>query len=118
MVFIRPARSALRPCRYRWHRPVLDALGAGNLIIPPLLALQAGSYHAGCHARLSDCSHRPARHGLYRCRVAGTAWAMAGACTLSLVSFVAAAYLAIGPCLAIPRNELRWRSKCCGAAAT
>ncbi|MFR7750913.1 MAG: branched-chain amino acid transport system II carrier protein [Collinsella sp.] len=79
--------------------------GAGNLIIPPLLALQAGSATPvamlGFHRR-----HRPARHGLY-CR--GACRNGARACRPRAPKFgeffVAAVYLAIGPCLAIPRTS-------------
>lgn len=47
-----------------------------------------------------------ARHGLYRCRARGTARELAGRVHPKFGEFfVAAVYLAIGPCLAIPRTS-------------
>ena len=80
--------------------------GAGNLILPPMLALQAGT------------STVPAMIGFL---VAGIGLPVLGIVALALVGtareladrvhplfssiFVAAIYLAIGPCLAIPRTS-------------
>lgn len=80
--------------------------GAGNLILPPMLALQAGT------------STVPAMIGFL---VAGIGLPVLGIVAVSLVGtareladrvhplfssiFVAAIYLAIGPCLAIPRTS-------------
>ena len=63
---IRAARPALRPCRYRRYRPVLDALWRRQ----PHYSAAAGAAgrfcHAGRHAWLSHRRHRLARYGLYR----------------------------------------------------
>lgn len=88
------------------HRPVLDALWRRQ----PHYSAAAGAAgrfcHAGRHARLSDCSHRPARHGFIAVALAGTARELAGRVHPKFGEFfVAAVYLAIGPCLAIPRTS-------------
>lgn len=103
---IRAARPALRPCRYRRYRPVLDALWRRQ----PYYSAAAGAAgrfcHAGRHARLSHCRHRPARHGLYRRGTCRNARELAGRVHPKFGEFfVAAVYLAIGPCLAIPRTS-------------
>lgn len=103
---IRLAWSTLRPCRYRRHRPVLDALWRRQ----PHYSATAGAAgrfcHAGRYAWLSHRRHRPARHGFYRRGACRNARELAGRVHPKFGEFfVAAVYLAIGPCLAIPRTS-------------
>ena len=62
------ARSALRPCRHRRHRPVLDALWRRQPHYSAAAGTSGRHGHAACHDRLFDCRYRSARHGLYRRR--------------------------------------------------
>ena len=80
--------------------------GAGNLILPPLLALQAGTESAPAMAGFLVTAIGLPVMGIVAVALAGTARDLARRVhpVFSAV-FVAAVYLAIGPCLAIPRTS-------------
>ena len=80
--------------------------GAGNLIIPPLLALQAGrSTPVAMVGFLVAAIGLPVL-GIVAVALAGTARELAGRVHPRFAElFVGAVYLAIGPCLAIPRTS-------------
>lgn len=80
--------------------------GAGNLILPPLLALQAGSAAVPAMAGFLVAAIGLPVLGIVAVALAGTARELAGRVhPLFARVFVAAVYLAIGPCLAIPRTS-------------
>ena len=80
--------------------------GAGNLILPPLLGLQAGGQGVPAMIGFLVTGIGLPVLGIVAVALAGTVRELAGrvhprfACV-----FVAAVYLAIGPCLAIPRTS-------------
>ena len=79
--------------------------GAGNLIIPPLLALQAGSATPLAMLGFLIAAIGLPVMGFIAVALAGTARELAGRVHPKFGEFfVAAVYLAIGPCLAIPRT--------------
>ena len=79
--------------------------GAGNLIIPPLLALQAGSATSVAMLGFLIAAIGLPVMGFIAVALAGTARELAGRVHPKFGEFfVAAVYLAIGPCLAIPRT--------------
>ena len=91
--------------------------GAGNLIIPPLLALQAGSATSVAMLGFLIAAIGLPVMGFIAVALAGTARELAGRVHPKFGEFfVAAVYLAIGPCLAIPRTSSRpsrcW-CRCC-----
>ena len=80
--------------------------GAGNLIIPPLLALQAGSATPVAMFGFLIAAIGLPVMGFIAVALAGTARELAGRVHPKFGEFfVAAVYLAIGPCLAIPRTS-------------
>ena len=80
--------------------------GAGNLIIPPLLALQAGSATLVAMLGFLIAAIGLPVMGFIAVALAGTARELAGRVHPKFGEFfVAAVYLAIGPCLAIPRTS-------------
>ncbi len=80
--------------------------GAGNLIIPPLLALQAGSATPVAMLGFLIAAIGLPVMGFIAVALAGTARELAGRVHPKFGEFfVAAVYLAIGPCLAIPRTS-------------
>ena len=80
--------------------------GAGNLIIPPLLALQAGSATPVAMLGFLTAAIGLPVMGFIAVALAGTARELAGRVHPRFGEFfVAAVYLAIGPCLAIPRTS-------------
>ena len=80
--------------------------GAGNLIIPPLLALQAGSATSVAMLGFLIAAIGLPVMGFIAVALAGTARELAGRVHPKFGEFfVAAVYLAIGPCLAIPRTS-------------
>ena len=80
--------------------------GAGNLILPPLLALQAGTGSVPAMAGFLITAIGLPVMGIVAVALAGTARDLAGRVHPAFASFfVAAVYLAIGPCLAIPRTS-------------
>lgn len=80
--------------------------GAGNLIIPPLLALQAGSATPLAMLGFLIAAIGLPVMGFIAVALAGTARELAGRVHPKFGEFfVAAVYLAIGPCLAIPRTS-------------
>lgn len=80
--------------------------GAGNLIIPPLLALQAGSATPVAMIGFLIAAIGLPVMGFIAVALAGTARELAGRVHPKFGEFfVAAVYLAIGPCLAIPRTS-------------
>ena len=80
--------------------------GAGNLIIPPLLALQAGSATPVAMLGFLVAAIGLPVMGFIAVELAGTARELAGRVHPKFGEFfVAAVYLAIGPCLAIPRTS-------------
>ena len=80
--------------------------GAGNLILPPLLALQAGTGSVPAMVGFLVTAIGLPVMGIVAVALAGTARDLAGRVHSAFASFfVAAVYLAIGPCLAIPRTS-------------
>lgn len=80
--------------------------GAGNLILPPLLALQAGTGSIPAMVGFLITAIGLPVMGIVAVALAGTARDLAGRVHPAFASFfVAAVYLAIGPCLAIPRTS-------------
>lgn len=80
--------------------------GAGNLIIPPLLALQAGIATPLAMIGFLIAAIGLPVMGFIAVALAGTARELAGRVHPKFGEFfVAAVYLAIGPCLAIPRTS-------------
>ena len=80
--------------------------GAGNLIIPPLLALQAGTATPVAMAGFLFAAIGLPILGIIAVALAGTARELAGRVHPRFAEvFVGAVYLAIGPCLAIPRTS-------------
>ena len=80
--------------------------GAGNLIIPPLLALQAGTATPLAMIGFLIAAIGLPVMGFIAVALAGTARELAGRVHSKFGEFfVAAVYLAIGPCLAIPRTS-------------
>ena len=80
--------------------------GAGNLIIPPLLALQAGTATPLAMVGFLIAAIGLPVMGFIAVALAGTARELAGRVHPKFGEFfVAAVYLAIGPCLAIPRTS-------------
>ena len=80
--------------------------GAGNLIIPPLLALQAGTATPLAMIGFLIAAIGLPVMGFIAVALAGTARELAGRVHPKFGEFfVAAVYLAIGPCLAIPRTS-------------
>lgn len=80
--------------------------GAGNLILPPLLGLQAGSDIVPAVAGFLVTGIGLPILGVISVALAGTVRALADRVhPLYSRVFVAAVYLAIGPCLAIPRTS-------------
>ena len=80
--------------------------GAGNLILPPLLALQAGTGSVPAMVGFLITAIGLPVMGIVAVALAGTARDLAGRVHPAFSSFfVAAVYLAIGPCLAIPRTS-------------
>lgn len=80
--------------------------GAGNLILPPLLGLQAGTSGVAAMAGFLITAIGLPVIGIVVVAVCGTARELAARVHPRFSSvFVAAVYLAIGPCLAIPRTS-------------
>lgn len=80
--------------------------GAGNLIIPPLLGLQAGTSAVPAVLGFLVAGIGLPVLGIIAVALAGTIRDLAGRVhPLFAKVFVAAVYLAIGPCLAIPRTS-------------
>ena len=80
--------------------------GAGNLILPPLLALQAGADSVPAMIGFLVTAIGLPVMGIVAVALAGTARDLAGRVHPRFAGiFVAAVYLAIGPCLAIPRTS-------------
>ena len=80
--------------------------GAGNLILPPLLGLQAGTDIVPAVAGFLVAGIGLPILGVISVALAGTARKLAGRVhPIYGRVFVAAVYLAIGPCLAIPRTS-------------
>lgn len=80
--------------------------GAGNLILPPLLGLQAGTDSIGATIGFLIAGIGLPVLGIVAVALVGTARELADrAHPLFSSIFVAAIYLAIGPCLAIPRTS-------------
>lgn len=80
--------------------------GAGNLIIPPLLALQAGTATPLAMVGFLIAAIGLPVMGFIAVALAGTARELASRVHPKFGEFfVAAVYLAIGPCLAIPRTS-------------
>ena len=80
--------------------------GAGNLIIPPLLALQAGTATPIAMVGFLVAAIGLPVLGIVAVALAGTARELAGRVHPRFAElFVGAVYLAIGPCLAIPRTS-------------
>ena len=80
--------------------------GAGNLILPPLLALQAGTDSVPAMVGFLVTAIGLPVMGIVAVALAGTARDLAGRVHPRFAGiFVAAVYLAIGPCLAIPRTS-------------
>lgn len=80
--------------------------GAGNLILPPLLGLQAGTESIGATIGFLIAGIGLPVLGIVAVALVGTARELANrAHPLFSSIFVAAIYLAIGPCLAIPRTS-------------
>lgn len=80
--------------------------GAGNLILPPLLGLKAGVDTVPAMAGFLITGIGLPMLGIIAVGLAGTARNLAGRVhPLFAHVFVAAVYLAIGPCLAIPRTS-------------
>lgn len=80
--------------------------GAGNLILPPMLALQAGTSTAPAMIGFLVAGIGLPLLGIVAVALVGTARELADRVHPLFSSiFVAAIYLAIGPCLAIPRTS-------------
>ena len=80
--------------------------GAGNLILPPLLALQAGTGSIPAMVGFLVTAIGLPVMGIVAVALVGTARTLAGRVHARFAGiFVAAVYLAIGPCLAIPRTS-------------
>ena len=80
--------------------------GAGNLILPPLLGLQAGTSAVPATVGFLIAGIGLPVLGIIAVALAGTVRELAGRVhPLFARVFVAAVYLAIGPCLAIPRTS-------------
>lgn len=80
--------------------------GAGNLILPPLLGLQAGTSGVAAMAGFLITAIGLPVVGIVVVAVCGTARELAARVHPRFSSaFVAAVYLSIGPCLAIPRTS-------------
>lgn len=80
--------------------------GAGNLIIPPLLAYQAGSATPVAMLGFLVAAIGFPVLGIIAVALAGTARELAGRVHPRFAEvFVGAVYLSIGPCLAIPRTS-------------
>lgn len=80
--------------------------GAGNLILPPLLGLKAGVETVPAMAGFLITGIGLPMLGIIAVGLAGTARDLAGRVhPIFAHIFVAAVYLAIGPCLAIPRTS-------------
>ena len=80
--------------------------GAGNLILPPLLGLQAGTDTIPAALGFLVAAIGLPVLGIIAVALAGTARDLAGRVHPMFARvFVAAVYLAIGPCLAIPRTS-------------
>ena len=80
--------------------------GAGNLIIPPLLGLQAGEAVVPAMVGFLVTGIGLPVLGIVAVGLAGTIRDLAARVHPLFASvFVAAVYLAIGPCLAIPRTS-------------
>ena len=87
--------------------------GAGNLIIPPLLALQAGTATPLATIGFLIAAIGLPVMGFIAVALAGTARDLAGRVHPKFGEFfVAAVYLAIGPCLLIPRTRAPRPSRC------
>lgn len=80
--------------------------GAGNLILPPLLGLQAGTSAVPATVGFLIAGIGLPVLGIIAVALAGTVRELAGRVhPLFARVFVGAVYLAIGPCLAIPRTS-------------
>lgn len=80
--------------------------GAGNLILPPLLGLQAGTSGVGAMVGFLITAIGLPVIGIVVVALCGTARELAARVHPVFSSvFVAAVYLSIGPCLAIPRTS-------------
>ena len=80
--------------------------GAGNLIIPPLLGLEAGSEMPTAMIGFLVAAIGLPVLGIVAVALAGTVRELAGRVHPRFAEvFVGAVYLAIGPCLAIPRTS-------------
>ena len=80
--------------------------GAGNLILPPLLGLQAGDQSVLAMVGFMVTAIGLPVAGIVTVALAGTARELAGRVHPRFASvFVGAVYLSIGPCLAIPRTS-------------
>lgn len=80
--------------------------GAGNLILPPMLALQAGTSTVPAMIGFLVAGIGLPVLGIVAVALVGTARELADRVHPLFSSiFVAAIYLAIGPCLAIPRTS-------------
>ena len=80
--------------------------GAGNLILPPLLGLQAGDQSVPAMVGFMVTAIGLPVAGIVTVALAGTARELAGRVHPRFASvFVGAVYLSIGPCLAIPRTS-------------
>lgn len=80
--------------------------GAGNLILPPLLGVRAGSEALPATLGFFVAGVGLPVLGIVAVALAGTLRELAGRVhPLFARAFVAAVYLAIGPCLAIPRTS-------------
>ncbi len=80
--------------------------GAGNLILPPLLGLQAGEQSVPAMLGFLVTAIGLPVAGIVAVALSGTARELAGRVHPRFASlFVGAVYLSIGPCLAIPRTS-------------
>lgn len=102
------ARKSLTPKQSLFVGITLFSMffGAGNLILPPLLGLQAGASAVPAMAGFLVTGIGLPMLGIIAVGLAGTIRELASRVhPIFAHVFVAAVYLAIGPCLAIPRTS-------------
>lgn len=102
------ARKSLTPKQSLFVGITLFSMffGAGNLILPPLLGLQAGASAVPAMAGFLVTGIGLPMLGIVAVGLAGTVRELASRVHPVFAHvFVAAVYLAIGPCLAIPRTS-------------
>ena len=102
------ARKSLTPKQSLFVGITLFSMffGAGNLILPPLLGLQAGASAVPAMAGFLVTGIGLPMLGIIAVGLAGTIRELASRVHPVFAHvFVAAVYLAIGPCLAIPRTS-------------